>query len=211
MSMHHEGHGAQLSRARRRFVASYASYTPGLSASTAIIIVEPVDGVAGGRWGVSNSSARQRARFAGRRRPSSSLYMLQPLVVRRGPHYELSAHKCRELLLAHCNDIVSSVATELTAPNETDQLPLTLKRDRPRGRILECRLRSCAPPFRAIFYACSRFVSWASSVVVICAVLTAAPRRSHVAGLLMDLDARCRSSTLQVGRRPDLATGIGRH
>ena len=156
-------------------------------------------------------SARQRARFAGHRRPSCSLYRLQPLVVHRGPHYELSAHKCRELLLAHCNDIVSSVATEHTAPNETDQLPLTLKRDRPRGRILECRLRSCAPPFRAIFYACSRFVSWASSVVVICAVLTAAPRRSHVAGLLMDLDARCRSSTLQVGRRPDLATGIGRH
>ena len=176
--MHHEEHGAQLSRARRRFVASYASYirracrpAPRSSSLSPSTVSKAVDGAC------RTPSARQRARFAGRRRPSSSLYRLQPLVVHRGPHYELSAHKCRELLLAHCNDIVSSVATELTAPNETNQLPLTLKRDRPRGRILECRLRSCAPPFRGIFYACSRFVSWASSVVVvICAVLTAAPR-----------------------------------
>ena len=55
ISIHHEGHGARLSRARRRFVASYALYTAGLSASTVIIILGPVDGVAGGRWGVSNS------------------------------------------------------------------------------------------------------------------------------------------------------------
>ena len=65
-------------------------------------------------------------RFAGRRRPSCSLYRLQPPVVHRGPRHELSAHKCLELLLAHYNDIVVSVAAELTAPNNTDQLPLTL-------------------------------------------------------------------------------------
>ena len=55
ISIHHEGHGARLSRARRRFVASYALYTAGLSASIVIIILGPVDGVAGGRWDVSNS------------------------------------------------------------------------------------------------------------------------------------------------------------
>ena len=54
-SIHHEGHGARLSRSRRRLVASYALYTAGLSASIVIIILGPVDGVAGGRWGVSNS------------------------------------------------------------------------------------------------------------------------------------------------------------
>ena len=54
-SIHHEGHGARLSRARRRLVASYALYTAGLSASIVIIILGPVDGVAGGRWDVSNS------------------------------------------------------------------------------------------------------------------------------------------------------------
>ena len=144
-----------------------ASWSSSLGPSTAS---RAVDGACRTR------SARQRARFAGHRRPSCSLYMLQPPVARRGPHHELGAHKCRELLLAYCNDIVVSMATELTAPSKTGQLPLTLKRARPRGRILERRLRPCAPPFRANCYSCSCLVSWASSVVVICAVLTAAPR-----------------------------------
>ena len=38
-----------------RATATYALYTAGLSASIVIIILGPVDGVAGGRWDVSNS------------------------------------------------------------------------------------------------------------------------------------------------------------
>ena len=156
-------------------------------------------------------SARLRVRSAGRCRPRCWSYWLRPLLAGHGLHDELSAHNCRELLLAHCNEIVWSMAATHRAPKKIVQLFVTMKRARHRGRILEHRLRQRAPPYRTIFYACLLVVSWASSIVPVCAVYIATPRWLHVTSCLKGPAARCRSAIPRGGRWPALAKGIGRH
>ena len=156
-------------------------------------------------------SARLRVRSAGRRRPRCCSYWLRPLLADHGLHDELSAHNCRELLLAHCNEMVWSMAATHRAPKKIVQLFVTMKHARHRGRILEHRLRQRAPPYRTIFYACLLVVSWASSIVPVCAVYIATPRWLHVACCLKGPAARCRSAIPRGGRWPALAKGIGRH
>jgi len=126
-------------------------------------------------------------------RPRCCSYWLRPLLAHHGLHDELSAHNCRELLLAHCNEVVWSMAATHRAPKKIVQLLVAMKRARRRGRILEHRLRQRAPPYRTNFYACLLVVSWASSIVPVCAVYIATPRWLHVACCLKGPAARCRS------------------
>jgi len=79
-------------------------------------------------------------RSARRRRPSCSSYWLQPLLAHHGVHDDLSAHNCRELLLAHCEEIVWTVATAYTAPKKIIVLSLIMKDARHRDRKLAHRL-----------------------------------------------------------------------
>ena len=212
MSTHQEERGTQVSWTRTKLLSSLASSTPRLSASTVTTTIVCVDGLPCGAGGESNLFGTFAGALCGSS-PAQVLrsYWLRPLLADHGLHDELSAHNCRELLLAHCNEMVWSMAATHRAPKKIVQLLVAMKRARRRGRILEHRLRQRAPPYRTNFYACLLVVSWASSIVPVCAVYIATPRWLHVACCLKGPAVRCRSAIPRGGRWPALAKGIGRH